>query len=100
MRWGGDERRIIGGRMHDAPRCLTDPNDVLGNTGYRFCGKKEVPVAESEEAARSNFQHSDLPFILIDEEIAHMADVCTEPVDDFTTSNILTRVREDKARIT
>jgi len=65
---------------------------ILGDIRYRVYGKKEVSIPDPEEAARTNFQHPNLTFVLVNEEVADVTNLCSVPIDYLATPNVLTRL--------
>lgn len=65
---------------------------IFGDTRDRVYGQKGMSRSKPEEAARADLNHLDLPSILINEEVAYVADFVTMAIEDFAVANVLARV--------
>jgi hypothetical protein len=95
-----DKIGIISGRVENVLARLVDANGVFCNAHDRLYGKEKVAIPKSQESTSPNFQHSDFSFVRVNEQIAHVTDFRSMPVDDCASPNVLGRVGKDQAGIT
>jgi hypothetical protein len=71
----------------------------FGDTCYRVYRKQEVSITEPEKAARTNFEHSHLPLVLVNEKRTYVTDVFTMCIDHFAIADVPGRIFKLQARI-
>jgi hypothetical protein len=76
-----------------------DVHCVFIHTCYGVNWDEKVTLADTKEAARTNLDHADLPFRLVDKEAADVPDLICMSIESFATANILIGISERKAGV-
>jgi hypothetical protein len=86
--------------VHDTIARLVDVNAIVVDARHRVRRQQKVLVAQTNEAAGSNFEQANFALVSVDEEIAHVADRDAMLVRDVSAPDVLSVVTEHEIGIT